>query len=484
MIEKIRHLRLQQIESVLHKTRLDEIEIESKELRKEVLNLNSEIGESKKLIPYRKFNWFQKYITKRKEYKQYFEETNSISETINQLENKITPIYEKLEQLQAEKRKLNEEVNILSAEERIKWENNLEKCKEAKTLKEMGVGFLDAIEFLEKNNIPVIFTEEDKKIIDQECDYTKLEDLILVHRTNYSPTSSKIKSDKEACATVSSKITLNGKEYEFPVELDRNTVHFAINGEVSEHIEGNAWNSMKYTVMIPFVDVPREQIIAARQEDTYTRGGVNLTDNSWIICPKQEREKIKSQNPEVRVIGYEGENAKDCAPAILSAIGYKAEEIGMHSWLDDFDNEKFRELVVEKENFYSGIHAESKEAQEEELLNNINWVVAAFNVIKNNHLVEKEEDIDQINEQLEEYDVYMGTLGTLSKDELQILYQGLEKFGIEISEENKIGLKEKYESLKKKERIDFVRNMVLSEIQKNKTIEQNRSEDISIEGYE
>lgn len=59
-----------------------------------------------------------------------------------------------------------------------------------------------------------------------------IEDLVLIHRTNYWPENGIIKTAKNAEA-LSKELEYNGHKYRVP--LARDTVHFAVNGEVSEH---------------------------------------------------------------------------------------------------------------------------------------------------------------------------------------------------------------------------------------------------------
>ena len=122
---------------------------------------------------------------------------------------------------------------------------------------------------MKENNIPIVLTEEDKYITPQEKEYKGLEDFILVHKTDFIPTQSKIKSAKDSQALVNEQIILNGKEYNYMYKRERNTVHFAVNGEVSSHAYGN-WDNCKYAVLIPIIDIPKEKIEMFASVDTFT----------------------------------------------------------------------------------------------------------------------------------------------------------------------------------------------------------------------
>ena len=72
-----------------------------------------------------------------------------------------------------------------------------EKCE--KTLEDYHLTLQDAIKLLNDNNIPIVLTEEDKKaIIEIPREYKEkgMESIVLVHKTDYIPHGSKIRSNR------------------------------------------------------------------------------------------------------------------------------------------------------------------------------------------------------------------------------------------------------------------------------------------------
>ena len=65
----------------------------------------------------------------------------------------------------------------------------------------------------------------------------------------------------------------------------------AMNDEVSSHMFGS-WDNCKYAILIPFDDIPNEKIGRVAPMDTFTRGSIELSENSWILCPKNEVERL------------------------------------------------------------------------------------------------------------------------------------------------------------------------------------------------
>ena len=305
----------------------------------------------------------------------------------------------------------------------------------AKTLQDLGLDFQAAVQFLNENNIPIILTEEDKYITPQSGEYKGLEDFILVRKTNFPPKGSRIKSAKEVSVMHTGKITIDGKEYSYLYPEERNTVHFSVNDEVSFHAYGQ-WDDTKYAILIPFTDIPKEQIGMAASVDTFTLGGVNLTGNSWILCPKGEGEEIKKSNHGIKVIEYEGESVIGYPPALLSAIGYRAESVGMWSWANPKSQEEYN-TIIEKAGFRRDPHTFTRYGKDESMLDCVNSAVAIFSTIKNNGLVKREEDISNIYEQLNRNcnPSLDGILNKAMEDGfsgLQILYERLETNGIRI----------------------------------------------------
>lgn len=387
MIKDVKILKLREINNEIQKYMpINEQKAQNAEQMNKV---EEEIKQNTGLILYRNFSWFQKHVTQRKQYKNYI--TNK-------------EICEKnIEDLQMKKEELLEESNKIDAqlERQYELKNEYEKIKDAKTLEELGMDFKDSIEFLKENNMPIVLTKDDQYINkekDERKDYKGIEDLMLVHKTKYPPEQSKIKSSKEAESIYDVEIELNDKTYASKYAQERNTVHFAVNHEVMSH-EAGEWDDAKYAVLIPFEDVPKSQIGCAEPVDTFVVGGVKLTPNSWILCPKGEREKIQKNNPEVQIMEYEGKNVKEYPDVLLHELGYQIENGGKWKWRDVKAQEQFGK-IMEKENIERGHHSFTQYSKKEEMMENANLASAIFGIIKDNKLANNDKEMRNIYEQV------------------------------------------------------------------------------------
>lgn len=309
--------------------------------------INVEIAKNKK------FSLIQRYITQRKDYKKY----------------------------------------LLDRKAKM-----LEQTDDVATIQQKREKFDKIVKTLESNNIPTILTEEDKYITPNEDEYRGLDDFILVHKTNYIPYNSKIRTVKEAQMTRTKQITIDGKNYEYSYEREKNTIHFTINDETSTHMHSENEDS-KYAILIPFTDVPKAQIREATIEDTFTEGGVDLTENTFILCPKGEKQKIQLNNPIAKIIEYEGENVNGYAVALLSAIGYRSATSGKWTW----NNSNFNSGcngIMEREGLETDEDCYETYVKQEEMQEMENQIIAIFKMIKRNSLIKNEEDISRIYEQL------------------------------------------------------------------------------------
>lgn len=415
MITEIKKLKIKKIEEELQKT--NSIVEERKRIEEAILELDKKINEQ--LIPFQRFNFLQRHILKRKEYKNYKEQTNKI-DLMERTKNKLRN--QKIE-LEIKEGKSNRE--RLQAE--------IEEVQNAETLQELGLDFTKAKQILEEKVLPITLEEQDKYIQEQEVEYSKMEDFILVHKTDFEPRNSKIESPKEANALFEKSITLNGETYPYFYERERDTVHFSVNGEVAGHEYGN-WDNSKYAVLIPFADVSKEKIGMASSVDTFSKGGVDITPNSWILCPKGEVERIQRNNPEVHVLGYEGEKVADYANTVLSALGYNRERSGKWCWANKKADDQFNK-IMEEQGLKIGHHTYTEYYQQDRLKETINKLTAIFSVIKRSRLIKDKEDIENIRNQLNSTSNIVSPTFNQLLQEATIDEEGLEMFCDKLSKE-------------------------------------------------
>lgn len=284
--------------------------------------------------------------------------------------------------------------------EKKKLSSQISEIQKAKTISELGLTFNQAVKLLKEHDIPITLGEEDKEITEREGGFQGLEDFILVHETRYQPTQNRIKSPKEAGARIGESITLKGKEYKYEIPYMRNTVHFAVNDEVNTSHGNMNIDGAPYAILIPMIDVPKERL-KGTSSDMYTlNGGAEITPQSYILCLKGEGEKVKQDNPNATVIECEGNEVNGYSRAFLSTIGYKQTDTGWYGFTETTENGEQREkdfIRIMKENKIEiRTHMWSEENTEEIAYKFFNRAMAICHIIKDNGLINSEEDSTKI----------------------------------------------------------------------------------------
>lgn len=356
--------------------------------------LYDEQESSKIALVERKFTFVEKFFTRRKEYKKITEK--------HKRDKELPDLIVKLEQDVSEERdranKILDERGISKQLESIN--KQLDIIESAKTMPDLGITPIEALQLLEKNGIQPVLTEADKELAVNPRNYTSKSSLIGVHKTDYFPTSNMIKSSKDSNVEYSKEVEIDGTKYQYSYKSDRDTVHMALNDEVSSHIFGS-WDNCKYAALIPLEDIPNEKIGRAATQDTFTRGSIELSENSWILCPENETEKIKTFNPTVHTIGYKGESVKGYAKSFVTQLGYRGEKVGMWSWADEKSKNQFFELL-DREGLKYGAHTYTYFAEDEKMVQDINRAVSLCKLIKDNKLAKTPEDMQSVMQQLDE----------------------------------------------------------------------------------
>lgn len=172
-----------------------------------------------------------------------------------------------------------------------------------------------------------VLTEEMLNVGIKQIDKTiqSIDDLVMVHKTSYFPNKAiktPFDAKKFAMKTINCKIDGEDREYKYPIRSYRNTVHFCLNGGVESHAYGR-WDDIKYAILMP-LSKNKDKIVGGTECDLFSLGSVPITDNAYILCPKEEIDKMKEANPTAHVIGYEGDSISQYVNIFLSNIlGYK-----------------------------------------------------------------------------------------------------------------------------------------------------------------
>lgn len=135
-----------------------------------------------------------------------------------------------------------------------------------------------------------------------------IEDLVMVHKTNFFPYGA-IKTQYETglADKKTYKCVINGEEkiFHIPYRSYRNTAHFCLNGAVESHAYGS-WDGAKYAILMPLAK-NKDKIVAGTECDLFSFGSVPITDNAYILCPKDEMNTMRNANPSAHIIGFEGD---------------------------------------------------------------------------------------------------------------------------------------------------------------------------------
>lgn len=172
-----------------------------------------------------------------------------------------------------------------------------------------------------------VLTEEMLNVGIKQIDKTiqSIDDLVMVHKTSYFPNKAiktPFDTKKFAMKTINCKIDGEDREYKYPIRSYRNTVHFCLNGGVESHAYGR-WDDIKYAILMP-LSKNKDKIVGGTECDLFSLGSVPITDTAYILCPKDEIDKMKEANPTAHVIGYEGDSVSKYVNVFLSNIlGYK-----------------------------------------------------------------------------------------------------------------------------------------------------------------
>ena len=260
------------------------------------------------------------------------------------------------------------------------------------------------IDYYIKNNIPIVLTKKDKEeqVARIKASYDKnsfdldskdrriksLEDIMLVHKTNFIPKNGEIGTRQSSNVMNETDVTIAGNQYEINIRPTRNTVHFSVNHEVVANNGGN-WDSCKYAVIVPLLSIPKEQFGSNNCVDTFTNGKVLLGEGTFILCPQNEMEKVQQQNPNVIVIGYEGESVLDYANSLLWMLGYSV-EIGNDWGFEDVQRQNEYSKIIKDAGYKSTTHhTHTKEKEIERQLFYINYVIGVLELVINNPIFQE-----------------------------------------------------------------------------------------------
>lgn len=266
---------------------------------------------------------------------------------------------------------------------------------------------------------------------------TDINDLVLVHRTNYWPENGIIRTAKSARALGKYEY----KEKEILIPSGRDTIHFSLNGEVSQHALGNNWDQMPISIIIPIKAMSEEQkrqIVGGLTVDLYTKGDLELPEGAYVICSEQTHETRDAGKASViEVPSNEANGIKGYANALIAKLGYKLESVGAYVWGNEEDEKIASEII--QQNWKRIQHSDSQEHYEEQVEPWINYTIA---VLKIKLQEEKYEDLSP--EGILDQNGLKSLLSSPPEnyfsehsEAIEIIYKKLEEIGLPMSEEIK-----------------------------------------------
>lgn len=197
------------------------------------------------------------------------------------------------------------------------------------------------------------------------------DEYILIHLTDYMPENGTIYSNKGK-GVEHEQDTPFGK---IKFKDGRDTVHFAVNGCVSDHNEGS-WKGIKYAILIPVSDMIKENgnnIASVCPVDFYIKGNVKIPENALIVTPKVEESRCQEKNNGINVISHNNRDVREFIEEtqLISKLGYTRKEIGENGWLNSCfspaieDMKEYKKNMAERGYARSGGHWGSVEHREE-----------------------------------------------------------------------------------------------------------------------
>lgn len=195
--------------------------------------------------------------------------------------------------------------------------------------------------FSNKKGFPIIIPNDKYKAdLDRNFDSNfSIDDLMMVHATNYYPKNNLIQTDLDTKVPV----LINGGYSQ------RNTIHTALNGRVSSHEYGN-FENRKIIILDP-LKRHINQVVNLMSSDTFTYGSISLSEDAVIMIKEDDFDTIYQENKEDieknhdKIILFRGDD-KEAVNTILAILGYKPQTIGKFSWENEYNERIYNEYCM------------------------------------------------------------------------------------------------------------------------------------------
>jgi len=274
-------------------------------------------------------------------------------------------------------------------------QERIKKISSAKSWGELGISIEDGIKLLREYGIKAVLDEADKIITDNPRDYSSWDSLVGIHMTNNMPTNEMIYTPQSGKKEEPEFVILRGKVYEMPTTSQRNTIHMVINNEVQDFTDIPQWEISKYAVLIPLKNIPKEQIKSGNPIDTFVEGNLQLNEQCWVLCPNGEEEILRITNPNINILGYNGESVQGYAAAFASALGYRVERHDNFRWLNNESAEEYAKLMKNEDFPTDLLHIQTVEHIEEADRVDFELFIQTCIFIKKHDFITAKEDIPE-----------------------------------------------------------------------------------------
>lgn len=257
------------------------------------------------------------------------------------------------------------------------------------------------LECLRQNKVFTL-TEDDLSFgTSNEATIKSIDDLIMVHMTNYMPAGS-IKTPKSTNKHVMStfSIKINGEDIKYPFKVSsyRNTVHTCLNGVATDHAYRTV-EKAKYAVLLPLA-TNKEKIVAGTECDLFSEGDIEIRKDSYILCLEEDYVEIKKANPEATVVVCQGDSVKPYVNVFLSQVlGYKYKEPTELSRYWDHGRGKDCEMaysIIQENGWEYGSHNGSKWSIAECREQRLDILIQVLKIIIQNKLLYNLDNFDEI----------------------------------------------------------------------------------------
>lgn len=448
MLEEIKKRRLEEKLSPLirEEEKLNEELLTDEELEK-VLEEKQKIDKLRESIR----NNFLKMIFQRQKYEELVKRLNDIYE----IKTKQKDVRMELENLKRNKEKLQRAYDSINSMEELLNDDEIGFDVHLSDLSLIQKSYQILRDYCNENGIEFLLDKEEWKSIQDklykranmadfgnikkssENGIESMKSYVLVHKTEYLPVNNKIVTPKESDMEYNSIIIDRIGSIQF--KSARNTIHFSVNGEVGSHGFGN-WNNCKYAILIPFKNIPVNQLRCSVTVDTFIEGGLKLPETAYFLCPEDEIEIVKKNNPNINVIGYKGKTVSGVADLMVSMLGYKLEIVSNFKWINSKDQETFKEDLSQSGlNVREEWHMYTKEKFEEDYFNQVNLFMAFLKKIVDEKIELNEEEINELSSRfsssLDKNSIQKDNYLKYSKIFYSYIVNFLESYGINITKQ-------------------------------------------------